>query len=225
MRRRDFIMALGGSLVGTTVCLGASPSPAERPEIKIGDVSNFRDRNVSTGERRETRFRAIEVDTEKIVTETSGSTSGSRTFTRDWNLLEVRTGETGKLTYKPCWSHLQFPLAVGEKWDVPFEITMTTLKFKRNSKWQWKAQVLSVETVTVPAGTYQAFRIEYEGSFATRQHNQKASRSWTGTHKETAWYAPEVGRIVKREFRQSAPANSFFDHHVVELVSFVPAQG
>jgi hypothetical protein len=95
-----------------------------------------------------------------------------------------------------------------------------TKSFKRDAKWQWKAQVAAVGQVMVPAGTYQAFRIEYEASFATRQGN----RSWTGTHKETAWYAPQVMRIVRREFEQSAPANKFFDHHVIELLSFTPAQ-
>jgi hypothetical protein len=34
------------------------------------------------------------------------------------------------------------------------------------------------------------------------------------------WYAPDVRRIVKREYEQSAPANNFLEHHVLELRSF-----
>jgi hypothetical protein len=101
------------------------------------------------------------------------------------------------------------------------------LAFKRNAKWRWKAKVAAAESVTVPAGTYQAFRIEYEGTFATHQENfgnRQGTRSWTGTHKEVAWYAPEIMRIVKREFQQSVPANNFFDRHVIELLSFMPAE-
>jgi hypothetical protein len=76
------------------------------------------------------------------------------------------------------------------------------------------------EAVTVPAGTFQAFKIEYDASFATRQGNQ----SFTGTHKETAWFAPELQRFVKREFEQAVPSRNFLDHHVIELLSFKLAQ-
>ena len=162
----------------------------------------------------------IAVEADKIVIEVAGSTSGTRTFTRDWNLMEVRTGELVSQTAKPFWPRLRFPMQVGLKWDSPFEVEVTTRAFMRSAKWQWKAQVAAAESVAVPAGTFQAFRIEYDASFATRQGN----RSWTGTHKETAWYAPQAMRIVKRESRQSVPANKFFEHEVVELLSFMPAQ-
>ena len=71
----------------------------------------------------------------------------------------------------------------------------------------------------MPAGTFQTFKIEYDGSFATRQ----GGKSWTGTHKEAAWFAPELNRIVKRDFEQSVPSRNLLDHHVIELLSFKPA--
>jgi hypothetical protein len=223
MKRREFITGLGSAAAAQlTVMPGVaqSLSKAERPEIKVGDSSVFLDRDLATGEKRETRFHVIAVDAEKIVAETGGSTSGTQTFTRDWNLMEVRTGDIVSQTAKPFWPRLRFPLTVGLKWESPFEVEVTTRSFKRDAKWQWKAQVAAAESVTVPAGAYQAFRIEYDGSFATRQGN----RSWTGTHKETAWYAPQVMRIARREFTQLVPANKFIDHHVIELLSFMPAE-
>jgi hypothetical protein len=223
MKRREFIAGLGSTAAAQLAVMPGVAQPlskAERPEIRVGDSSVFLNRDLRTGEKRETRFHVIAVDGDKIVTETAGNTSGTQTFTRDWNLMEVRTGDIVSQTAKPFWPRLRFPLTPGLKWDSPFEVEVRTKSFKRDAKWQWKAQVAAVGQVMVPAGTYQAFRIEYEASFATRQGN----RSWTGTHKETAWYAPQVMRIVRREFEQSAPANKFFDHHVIELLSFTPAQ-
>jgi len=43
-------------------------------------------------------------DADKIVNETSGSTSGTRTYTRDYNLLQVKTGEKVTFTAKPFWA-------------------------------------------------------------------------------------------------------------------------
>jgi hypothetical protein len=47
-------------------------------------------------------------------------------------------------------------------------------------------------------------------------------RSWTGSHKETAWFAPGINQFVKRELEQRAPGRNFLNHHVIELVSFKP---
>jgi hypothetical protein len=194
-------------------------SPAERPNVKIGDSTVFRDLNVRTGEKRDTSFVIIRIDPDKIVSETSGSTSGTRTFTRDFNPVEIKTGESVASRFKPFWPYLQFPLQVGREWAIPFEVEASARPANRNAKWQWKARVVAAEAVTVPAGTFQAFKIEYDGSFATRQGN----KSWTGTSKEVAWFAPELNRIVKHDFEQSVPSRHLLEHHVIELLSLKPA--
>jgi hypothetical protein len=42
------------------------------------------------------------------------------------------------------------------------------------------------------------------------------------THKEVAWFAPELNRIVKHDFEQSMPSRNLLEHHVIELLSFKP---
>jgi hypothetical protein len=200
-------------------CQADPLSRAERPDLKVGDLTVYRDLDVRTGEKRDTTFVVTMVDADKIVAETSGSTSGARTFTRDHNPVEIRRGQTVISTFKPFWPYLQFPLEVGRKWDIPFEVDVAA-RNQRTAKWNCSARVVTEEAVTVPAGTFQAFKIEYDASFATRQGNQ----SFTGTHKETAWFAPEVQRFVKREFEQAVPSRNFLDHHVIELLSFKLAQ-
>lgn len=220
MNMRNLQTTLAILLLWSGPCGAQSLARVERPQINVGDASVFEDLNVVTGEKRDTNFRVLVVDADKIIVETSGSTSGTRTFTRDWNLVEIKTGDIVTQSAKPFWPHLQFPLAVGQKWETPFEIETTDRSAKRNSKWQWNAHVVAEESVTVPAGTFAALKVEYDATFATRE----ANKAWTGTQKETIWYAPQAGRIVRREFVQSVPVNHFIARHVDALMSFMPVQ-
>jgi hypothetical protein len=72
---------------------------------------------------------------------------------------------------------LQYPLKKGESWE-----TSSTLA---NEQLKVKGKVIDSEEVTVPAGTYKAFRVEIETSAA-------GLRSTT-----TFWFAPDVG-VVKQ---------------------------
>ncbi len=75
------------------------------------------------------------------------------------------------VTYPSEWTHLKLPHKVGRTWDVPqLEETQTTQ---------------DIEQVEVPAGTYQAIRVEHR-----KQGDAKA------TVHRTDWYARRVG-IVK----------------------------
>lgn len=202
--------------LGAAPGLAQSPARADRPEVKVGDTWVYRNTDVFTGEKREISFSVTAVDPARIVTESGISTSGAWTFTRDWNPVERKAGDVVANSLKPYWPFLQFPLEVGKSWETAFENEVTVPSGLRHAKWQWKARVVAAEAVTVPAGTFQTLKVEANGTFASRE----GLRSWTGSHKDTVWYAPDVKRVVKRDFEQSAPANNFQEHHVVELLSF-----
>jgi hypothetical protein len=189
---------------------------AERPEIRVGDLWVFQNTDLRTGEKKDTSFLVTALTGDEIMMETGGSTSGAWTFTREWNPVERKAGDVVTDVLKPDWPYLRFPMALGKTWEVPFEIEATSRFEKHVAEWQWKAQVVAVETVTVRAGTFQTFRIDYEGSFTTRSGRE----TWTGSHGETAWYAPAAKAIVKREFTQLAPARNVKEHHTIELLSF-----
>jgi len=221
MRRSTFPIGLAVlALLSAGSALAQVPTRAERPAVKVGDASVFRDQDVITGEAKETRFHIVSIDPDKIVIELAGATSGTQTFTRDWNLMETKRGNVVAETVTPFRPTLQFPLQVGKRWDAEFDIVADRGRADRQAHWQWKAVVAAVEPVTVPGGAFQAFRIDAEGSFKTVQQGQ----IWTGTHKETVWYAPSVNRIVKREYEQTVPARHFVEHHVIELLSFAAAK-
>jgi hypothetical protein len=202
-----------------TACPAETLPSAERPNPKVGDTAVFRNLDVRTGEKRETSIVVIQVDADKIVQEASGSTSGTRTYTRDFNLLEVKTGEKVTFTAKPFWASLRFPLDVGQTWDGFFESEAVLRPRNRNTQWRWKAHVVAAEAITVPAGTFQAFKIEYDG----RYFAHRGDLSWTGSYKETAWFAPSINHFVKREVEQRSPGVNFIDQRVIELVSFKQA--
>ena len=202
--------------VSAAVVAAQTPQRADRPEIKPGDLWVFQNRDLRTGERKDISFTVTVVDAKNMVMQTGGSTSGAWTFTRDWNPTERKTGDVVAEAYKPYWPYLQFPLQVGNTWETPFEVDVFGQFSKRVSNWRWKARVVSVETVTVAAGTFQAFRIEFQASFNSREGN----KTWAGTQSETVWYAPAAKVIVKREIVQSAPARNFEDRRAIELLSF-----
>lgn len=220
MRTRKFRAGLAMLILAwATPCSAQALVRADRPAVKVGDSTVYRDFDVRTGEKRDTTFVLTDISAGRIVTKTSGSTSGERTFTRDWNPVETRTGEFVTFSAKPFQPWLQFPLEVGRTWNIPFVVEVAARPVNRNAQWQWQARVVAVEAVTVPAGTFQAFRIECAASFTTRQ----GSDSWTGAHNETVWFAPAVQRIVKRDFEQSVPSKNNLEHHIIELLSFKPA--
>jgi hypothetical protein len=212
-----------GGLLSLLLCAAACAAQplarAERPDVKTGESWVYREQDLVTGEKRDTSSLVTAVDADGIVTETGLSTSGAWTFTRDWNPVERRSGQVVSIATRPYWPFLQFPLEVGKNWDASFENEVTTKGGKRFATWPWKARVVGTEAVTVPAGTFQTFRIEYDGTYASRAGN----RAWTGRHKETLSYAPEAKRFIRREFEQSATANEAHEHHVIELVSLMLA--
>jgi len=91
---------------------------------------------------------------------------------------------------------LKFPLWVGKKWSY----TYSTTKLSQHGGTGEAAlrdsdvKVVSYEQVTVPAGTFWAFKIEEHR--VTR--GARSPRAIAGYH-VTAWYSPEVKNIIKVE--------------------------
>ena len=197
-------------------CVAQSLSRAERPDVKVGDSWVYQDRDVRTGEKRDTSYVVAAVEADRIVMDTGLSTSGAWTFTREVNFIRRKTGAATAQEAKPYWPAFRFPLEVGKTWDMPFENDVETPTGTRHAKWRWKARVATAEAITVPAGTFQTLRVEAEGTFASQINR----RSWTGSHTDTFWFSPDAKRYVKRVFDQSVPANGTEDHHVIELVSY-----
>ena len=58
------------------------------------------------------------------------------------------------------------------------------------------AKVVGLERLTVPAGTFDTFKIETTGVYRQRREN---GQSGAGTLRNVSWYSPEVKREVLRD--------------------------
>jgi len=195
-------------------CFSQGLTRADRPEVKVGDNWVFQGSDVRTGEKSpETTHTVSEIGPDKIIVTTG---AGTRTYTRDWNLVEVKTGEAVTAAAKPYWPTFQFPLEVGKKWEQQYE--SMTRGGERTYTGQRTMQVMGVETVIVPAGKFETFKIRIEGYY----NGSSNSGRWNGTLNETLWYSPAAKRNVKRELEERS--GSYYNHRIFELKSLTLAQ-
>ncbi len=102
------------------------------------------------------------------------------TETGGWVGVVSQTGET-LVAATPHNGVYLSPLWVGKSWMMPYDYE-DVRRGKRMSNQIRRMKVTAYETVSVPAGTYQAFKLEGR-SYATRL---------------TVWYAPAINLEVKR---------------------------
>ena len=89
-------------------------------------------------------------------------------------------GEAIWREFMPHNGLLDFPLYVGKRYDVLYDFT-NHLRGGETRSVRSSVVVQALETVTVPAGTFEALRLRHSGrDFA-----------------EHSWYAPEIGRLIR----------------------------
>ena len=122
------------------------------------------------------------------------------------------TGDT--ILFEPFLPLYQFPLIPGEKWDVSFQAKLVPELFPFGDGLD-EFEVLSEETVTVPAGTFEhVFQVQESFRWGFDIGNQDFPLDITVVKK---WIAPDVG-IVK--FTQSQTRGEETVDTVFELESF-----
>lgn len=93
---------------------------------------------------------------------------------------------------------LKWPLEVG-KWGILYNAILRNREYPSGLSVRFTWEVKAYESVQVPGGTYQAFRIvyfaEYISDSVRRSDRLPGRQSWT----LVSWYAPEARQIVKAE--------------------------
>jgi hypothetical protein len=176
------------------VLLGAASAavaPVPAPDVHVGDSWKFRTLDGFTNETQfESTQRVVDLNDREIVIELHNLTKDKtavRYFTREWNAVDTDDGK-----YDPYYPEFKFPLTAGAAWSEKY--TWIALAGAVSSGFV-KATVSAPEKVTVPAGTFDAFRIDRDQEI--RGNNESAVV--TNTHM-TTWYAPAVRRFVRREW-------------------------
>lgn len=116
-------------------------------------------------------------------------TAGTSTIVNPTNFnVMMRTSGNQVSTSKPDSGSFSWPLWVGKSWSPSFEHENKN----PNAYFRDVSPLYSVkayEDVTVPAGTFKAFRIS-------------VSPGWNFQNDGVSWYAPEVGLVVKSVFHE-----------------------
>lgn len=197
--QRKVSHALGATLVVKPAPAGTQSPQAERPELKTGDSweYSFRDTryakpgcNYSLTVENITNYR-IRAKVEHAencevgVTGTMAVRSGSvQEYDKDFNHFYY-----SKTPYRA----FHFPLEVGKTWLQEYQYTIGPWRYRS----EIKGTVVAVEKVTVPAGTFDTFKIalnrKYLGSAPGRE-------TQSGTIEDTFWYSPVAKNFVKRTY-------------------------
>lgn len=101
--------------------------------------------------------------------------------TGNWITTMVGGKQHRHLAAKPYFALYAWPLTVGKVWQTRF--TFGTMSVR-----EMRGVVNAFEEVTVPAGTFRAYKVDV------------ADAAWFwAPYRTTYWYAPAIGLVVKRE--------------------------
>ena len=136
-------------------------------------------------------------------------------YSADMNYVSASATES---VVTPDSRTLQWPLEVGKKYAVEYEWTNASNALKGN--FEYKATVESYEDITVPAGTFKAYKIAFKG-FWNRRDSQY---SGSGRSNHILWYAPDVKRWVRWTIEDRTSNGQLYNDNVAELVKYTPAK-
>lgn len=165
---------------------------SERPDVHVGDRWAWLHSNGLVKETDHTQIEDVvdvkdnEITTRVRVKGQQGSAIAA--YSMDWNPIDVVSAR-----YDPLLKEFDFPLQVGKKWDG--EADKMLFSNGKHGKFILKAEVTALEKITVPAGTFDAYRIDISIDAASTDENANI-----GHTAETIWFAPSVRRYVKSEY-------------------------
>ena len=160
------------------------------PDVHIGDLWKYRIIDGYTNETTlEFSHRIVRIDDKEIVIQVQNKQNSGRRlqyFNREWNLLE-----SGEIKWEPYNPENKFPLQVGMTWNQ--EVKASNNHGGTHSIYT-KAIIVALEKVNVPAGIFDAYRIERD--IEERSNNSDAT---VIKSRDVIWYAPAVKKFVRRE--------------------------
>lgn len=209
--------------VGSDIRWGGVPEAApatarigdmyQQPRIRVGDRHAFEtidmlDSRLNNVVARE----VVSISGDEVIMKFVNQKSSYErllTYNRDLGLVRSRYGKGDGVDYSPAIKYIQVPGRIGDTWIS--KSTETNIKTGKSRVHVIRARIDGKESVTVPAGTFEAFRIvinsevEEDGKVTSGQ--------------DTSWFSPQAGRSVKSELR-STDATGKAGHRVVQLVSY-----
>jgi len=131
-------------------------------------------------------------------------------YDRFWNLID-----NGAMKYEPSAGLNSFPMTIGKVMRKDFRGTI--LKTGRSAMCTEKGQYVAWEKTSVPAGTFDALRLDIEIECRGTGMDTYLNKTITNS-----WYAPSINRIVRSE-SQTVRDGRVRERTALELVRYAPA--
>jgi hypothetical protein len=171
------------------------PASVPAPSIAAGDSWTYRVRDGFTSlPRGDQRHEVTRVAADRI--EIAGMVErgdGIQVYDREWNWLRRPATDLQTFEYSPAYQAFAFPLTPGKTWRS--EATATDPGDGRRFPVRIEGRVLGWERVKVPAGEFDALKIERRVFIGYWEHALRGN----SVIQEHEWYAPSVKWAVKRE--------------------------
>lgn len=166
--------------------------PVVAPALpKEGDFWKYRGSNQNGPDAPTYRVARVSADSIELRYATNANEQITLVLNKDWNPIS-QLGQTGAsdIRFVPFAAHYQFPLEPGKKWRATFRGECGALcSFETNSE----SEVRGWEKVTVPAGTFNALRIDSRDTF-------RYVFGMTAHATGSVWLVPELKRPVKFDY-------------------------
>ena len=171
------------------------PASIAPPDIAAGNNWTYRVRDGFTGLSRPDQHHEV-VSASGGRIEVAGNVErgdGKQIYDRDWNWLRRPATDLQTFEYQPAYQAYAFPLTPGKTWHS--ETIATDPRDGRRFPVKIDARVLGWERVRVPAGEFDALKIERRVSIGYWEYSTRGG----SMIREYDWYAPSVKWAVKRE--------------------------
>lgn len=191
------VIILGLVTIAAGGPVSAQSPAAQRPTVRVGDTWTYSLRHkLSSAPDSQYVVSVTAAEPTQTIAKWQNPVlheSGTLVFDADANLID-NTRDPAMVTYHatPAFPGYQWPLSVGETWQRAFEYVVSG---GRQYRATLTSQVTGPERVTVPAGTFDTYKItrklDYQGFNGTN--------SWAGSESIVSWYAPQVKSFVRSE--------------------------
>jgi hypothetical protein len=109
-------------------------------------------------------------------------------YDRDWN--QIGEGGSYTFTFSTACPNYSYPMYAGKRWVENYAIKAIWDGEENYIELRQEARAVEWEQVSVPAGTFDALKIEYRRNISSAQETEVALF--------VLWYAPDVRNWVKR---------------------------
>jgi len=204
MLRRAILTSLAVHLLLVSYCAAQAVDPGP---VRVGDRWSYDIKDGLTGDLREAVTIVVGEVNEKEITTRNFVRGKDRprtfVFDHDWGRID-----------DSVWRHrpndllaIKKPLQIGKQWRG--EGNSTNIQTGVAVRTSGLAKVVGQEPITIPAGTFDTFRVE----LTVRQINTSDQTKST-TLNSVMWYAPAINRWVRRQTEVRAEGrvrDSFID--------------